>query len=351
MDGREFEDLDGGRANGHDAGAERPRSRFHIITDSELEQLTPAEQLIDGLIAAESVNLYVGAPGSLKSFLALDQIACIQTGRAWAGRTVRQGHGLYVLAEGAKNFGLRTRAWKAHHGHQGPLGVSFLPQPVQLAERGDVSDLLKAIEQLPALPVKIFVDTQARCAVGLEENSATAMGQLIAGVERLQRETAAAVTLLHHSPRDADRERGSSALRGAVDTILVLTADGDHLTVRVDRQKDGEAGAALRFRKRVVDLEDGRTSCVLVPVSEHEQRQGPAGIGDVPPSVRTLLDALRNTFPHGSTSTQLLKATGLPERTFYNAIRAAKGWDLIDSDGKSNRITPLGRTLYVEDRR
>lgn len=108
-DAPDFEMPPGTEANGHDA---EPTLRFKFITDDELESLELPEQLIEGLLFVGSHVMIIGDPGSLKSFLALDWAYHIVRGRRWAGRNVKQGSVLYVLAEGKGQFKLRTLAWK-----------------------------------------------------------------------------------------------------------------------------------------------------------------------------------------------------------------------------------------------
>jgi hypothetical protein len=328
-------------------GAAAPTFKF--VDDEYLEQLPPPSWLITDMLLTETVNHIIGAPGSFKSFFALSVAAHIRLDRPFHGRAVTGGPVLYVLAEGVRSFGLRVRAWKIHHNQQGPIGINFLMMPVQLAEENEVSALLKAVEQHGmAAPRLTIIDTQARCSIGLEENSNSDMGRLIAGAERIQRETGGAVAMLHHTPRDADRERGATAQRGGVDATLLVTADGDQVTVKIDRQKDGETGLKFAFQKRVIEIDDsGRTSCVLVPVTEAERQQAPTGVGDMPESVRKLLEALRGPVDGGCSTSQLRLASGLKERTYYLALANAKMWNLIDGTSRSLRITPVGRGLFV----
>ena len=327
-------------------------SKFKLVDDAYLEQLPPPSWLIADVLLTETVAQVIGAPGTLKSFWALDAAARVRLNLPFHGRPVTPGAVLYVLAEGVRSFGLRVRAWKIHNGHEGPIGINFLTMPVQLADEAEVSALLKAIEhQGVQAPRLTFIDTQARCSVGLEENSNTDMGRLIAGAERIQRETGGTVALLHHTPRDAERERGATAQRGGVDTTLLVTADGDQVTVKVDRQKDGETGLTLAFQKRIIEVADEsgsiRTSCVLVPVSDAQRQQAPIGVGDLPASVRAILDALRGAVDGGMSSSQLRLASGLRERTYFDAVARAKKWNLIGGTNRSLQITPLGGGLFV----
>ena len=91
-------------------------------------------------------------------------------------------------------------------------------------------------------PVLIVLDTLARCFVGGEENSARDSGLLIAAASTIQRQTEAAVLLVHHTGKtNLDIERGSSALRDAADVMIRQKKDLSGL-IRVsnDKQKDAD---------------------------------------------------------------------------------------------------------------
>lgn len=327
------------------AGETRPR--IELVSDAALEAMPLPEYLVQDVIIVGTLVHMIGAPGSGKSFAALDIAAHIRLGLPWHGRAVSAGPVVYVLAEGARSYGGRIRAWRSHHQRSEPIGLHYVIMPVQLGEPAEVRALLTAIATLDTPPRLIVIDTQARCSIGLDENSATDMGRLIAGAERIVRETGAAVILVHHTPRDAERERGSTAQRGAVDTTLLVQADGDHVTMRIDRQKDGEAGAVLAWRRRIVEVDDtGRTSCVLVPVTD-EERQRPRGVGDLTRSVRAVLQALRITAAGGMRTTELARATELAERTHYRAVRSALDLGLIELVDGRYRLSAAGRELLM----
>jgi len=172
--------------------------------------------------------------------------------------------------------------------------------------------------------------------VGGEENSAKDFGLFIAGVDRIRRVTGAAVLLIHHCGKDG-KTRGSTALPGALDVHMLADADGDFMTITCDKMKDAERFAPIALRRRVIQFEDGTSSLVLVPVDNAEA--APRGVGDLPASVRKVLQALQSG---PCRATELLKRTALADRTFYFAIDKAKDWDLIGLFGGYYRLTAKG---------
>ena len=115
-----------------------------------------------------------------------------------------------------------------------------------------------------------MLDTLARTFSG-DENSAADMGDYIRAAERLQAGVGAGrrtVLVVHHSGKATGKgARGSSALLGAVDTMIEVAKNNSRVTVRNSKQKDdGESGTLTLTLKQVrIGAGDdmGSTSCVL----------------------------------------------------------------------------------------
>jgi RecA-family ATPase len=172
--------------------------RLHAYSDVEILALPDPEWLIDGLLLKGGLCLLVGRYGAGKSFLAIDWAMHIAAGMAWQDRAVQRGPVLYVYGEGS----LKTRvaAWRsAHRIEPGKaLGVAFAPGTVNLLEEASVTRLLEWIGDQK--PIAIVLDTLSRMTPGGDENDSETAGRLIAATGRIQRETGAAVMLLHHTP-------------------------------------------------------------------------------------------------------------------------------------------------------
>lgn len=236
------------------------RLRNRLVSMKELSQRATPDPLVHGLLNLNTESWLIGAPGSLKSFIALDIAGHVALGQDWQGHSVVQRPVLYLAAEGEGGMVLRTRAYMKVHGEV--EGVTFLPYPVQVKSNdGQWAALVEIAAELK--PGLIVLDTQARISVGLEENSATDMGVLIAAVGALKRATGACVLVVHHTGRDGGNARGSSALDGAQDTELKVTrpdnpAGRASLVCKItqDKQKDMSEGdgRGIELIMKIVDL-------------------------------------------------------------------------------------------------
>ena len=58
-------------------------SRFHLLTDVEVEHLPAPEWLIENIIPVGTLGLLYGPPGVGKSFVGLDWACSVASGREW----------------------------------------------------------------------------------------------------------------------------------------------------------------------------------------------------------------------------------------------------------------------------
>jgi len=331
------EDLD---INGRSSSDDLP-----VLDDSEIEHLPPVAWLADQLIPKAAITALYGAPGSGKSFLAIDFALSLAIGAPWLGRPVETCSTLYIAAEGRAGLGARVRAWKAAGGFSGQtLGVQFVTKPVNLLQPADVGRVLRAARTLEERWNRavglIVVDTLAQCMIGGDENEAQDMSRVMAAAQLLREETGATILFQHHTKKDSDEERGSTALRGAVDTLMLVeeTDEGRQLVCR--KQKDAEGFSSMAFR-----LVAGHGSCIVQGASSGEGSSEQAGPDALTPKRVQALRALRDSFTdRGATATEWLKASGLSDRTFYR-VRTWATRNGYATESARGRITlsPSGR--------
>jgi putative DNA primase/helicase len=242
-------------AHGLIAGAMGPRlvvsapvvdRSLKFLTLEQLAATKPPEWLIDGILPAASFAAVVAPHASYKSFLTLDFALCIANGHEWQGRAVKQGPVAYVAGEGQAGMVLRALGWTERKG--GSMNAPFITVPQGVAmPSGQLDELLAGIRAMPAPPVLIVLDTLARCFGSGDENSSTDMGAFILACDRMRLETGACVLVVHHTGKDAEKgARGSSALPGAVDCLIVAKRTGNSMTV-MNRAPIGKMKDAAEF--------------------------------------------------------------------------------------------------------
>lgn len=253
-----------GMAQYLDEAAFEPTSRQRLegllLSGDEIETIPRPEPLLDGILYRKSLAVLFGKPGGGKSFLALDWAASIASGSWWMKREIHPGPVLYVAAEGAEGLGMRLRAWKTSRNIADVSRLEWLPSTVNLFAAADVAELVTLLKRRPY--ALVVIDTLARCIVGADENSAKDMGIVIDALERIRAATNATVLIVHHTPRGGENARGSTALEGAVDTMIKVKGEEGRLLVECEKQKN-----ATKFLPVHLRLESLGDSAVLTRTS------------------------------------------------------------------------------------
>jgi hypothetical protein len=301
--------------------------------DSDIEHMPPIAWLADAIIPREGLCAIYGAPGSGKSFVAIDLAFAVTTGAAWLGRAVIVGGALYVAAEGLGGLGQRVRAWKEARGFSGrEVGVGFVTHGVDLLADGAAERIVAAASSpFVRNPCQLIViDTLAQSMIG-DENDTRDMSKLIATATKARNLSGATVLLVHHTKKDSDLERGSSALRGGVDTLILCEESDDGRQLVCQKQKDAEAFAPIPFY-----LSAGHGSCVVASTGG-DSPAGPTGPGTkLTPQRVKALSTLREAFTdRGATSGEWMRASNIAERTFYRVRTWLVGEGYVTESGKA----------------
>ena len=300
--------------------------------DADMATRPVPEFLVERVLPLGSAAALVSAPGTGKTFLALDLAFAVASGNAWHGFTVQQSPVVYILAEGVGGMPARVAAWRQSRGVKPGVnvGVWFWDRDVQLANFPNRSAFLHELDKVrdaTGVPKFIVVDTLARCFVGLDENAVQDMGKFVEGVDLL-RSSGATVLVLHHEGHRKGRERGSTALRGAVDTMLYLapTAPGE-IMLTCTKQRDAEPFAPIYMKLRPVSLATGDDSCVIE-------------VANNLPAPWLDAVAILHGEPDGMKVTDWMAACGLSKSVFYRMKKATEAAKLV-FESKDGRVRPV----------
>jgi hypothetical protein len=227
---------------------QRSYLQTRLLTRSELNTLPEPDPLIERTIEKRSVIGLSGDTGTCKTFMALDMASCLATGKSWHGRDVEQGPVLYIASEGAYGLQSRIQTWEyVWDSSIGDHMFQVIPIPVQITHREQQEQLLEILRQHK--PILTVVDTLARCAVGLDENSAKDMGMFIDSVYRMRDASDGSVLVVHHTNKSGDT-RGSTAFKDGVDTMYLAKGDASLTSITRTKRKDGPHEDTRHFRLR-----------------------------------------------------------------------------------------------------
>lgn len=218
----------------------------------ELESLPGIEWLIQGIVPAHGIAVLYGEPGHGKSFVAIDWALSVASGKDWAGRSVLGGPVVYIVAEGSRGMKDRMKAWQTTHPEADVSKAFVVLEPIMLHDRPALQRFINGVAATfqGAPPVLIILDTLAQNFVGGDENSAQDMGVWLHGARMLQEKFGSTVLIVHHAARGSGRERGSTALRGASDTMIHMRRPSERVNsykMVCTKQKEGECFADTLF--------------------------------------------------------------------------------------------------------
>lgn len=256
------------------ASSEVLASDFFVF-DFHKQPVKAVEWLIDEHLQTSTIATLIGETGCGKSFLAIDFALSIASGASWQGYEVKQGGVLYICGEGNAGIRVRMAAWESERNISDHSNFAVSTGPAFLLDATCLESLRANIEiakqKLDVINL-IVVDTLNTNWGNGNENEARDMTNFVNACKELQNETGACVLIVHHTGHGkADRGRGSSVLKAAVDTEMLLYKKNDSLMLELSKQKDGHCIPKQSYKLKVVGLDNGETSCVVDSDTEFEE--------------------------------------------------------------------------------
>ncbi|SFQ13144.1 AAA domain-containing protein [Tranquillimonas alkanivorans] len=251
--------------------------RFAFTPVSDYQPTCRWNYTVKGLLRRGETSIFYGPSNVGKSALLVHLCLSVAAGKKFFGQATKKGLAVYVAAEAPRSVLDRFAAIKGEFDAEAAKNCLVLEHAVDFSQPGEVTALQKAIlAAAGGQPVALIVfDTLARSIGDLSENDSGAMTYLARRAETLARELDAHVLFVHHCGKDQSRgARGSSGLKGAVDTELRLQSGDDNVVVgTIDKQRTMPKTVCYSFGLQPVKLgedEDGGdyTSVRVVEVDE-----------------------------------------------------------------------------------
>jgi hypothetical protein len=233
---------------------------FQPLTLEDLLNLPPKEWIVDQVIGRGDLAMIYGPPGSGKTFVLIDFIfsACLK--QTWAGRFAveRPLTIAYCAGEGVSGLPGRFQAAQKSYNSYLPNFQFFRTVPSLFygdAERAHVDSIEQFIlewqqrqqaGQTKPLDI-LIVDTLHSASTGADENSAKDMGRVLQLAKMAATKLGCAVILVHHANKAGTGERGSSSLRGAMDTMIEISPTAGKFAMECAKLKDGDRWKTQTF--------------------------------------------------------------------------------------------------------
>lgn len=242
-----------------EAQAAQKRGRFAPMSIAEMANMPDPEWLLPGWVPLYATTVLFGAPGSLKSFAALDLALSVAAGVAAWGCDEARGPFPVVYAAGEGQIGIakqRVPAWLSERRIAADIPFFLVPATPRAADLdAEIAALFSAIEERcgRALPRLVVYDTHARVMSGLDENSTQDTGKALDLYDATARRYSCAVLAIHHTGKDGNL-RGSSALLAGVDAAHAMEYDkgARRAALSCAKMKDAEPPKTIGFEPRQV---------------------------------------------------------------------------------------------------
>lgn len=303
---------------------------WYIIPASDLKNLPPIEWIVEGEIPARGITVLFGPSGSGKSFIALD----------YALRVAQTDPVLYMVGEGEYGYQQRVAAWTKHHNlTEGKLYMVI--GAVQFLEDNDFTAFQDAVSAIR--PRLVIVDTLARSMIGSDENSTRDMGMFMQACEDIKRRQDTAIMLVHHTNKGGQLERGSSALRGASDSMIKVFAQDDLITIESAKTKDSKPFSTRYMQIVPVEVTlHGQAVESAVMIEADKVFQGPSD--PLTQHQEKVLRCLSNEM-FGASRQEIADMTAIPYFSLQRILNRLKTLKFVDQSAKTEpyAITDEGR--------
>lgn len=308
----------------------KAKGKFRVVDRAAMEYLRPPEWIIEDTIHREGFAVLYGAPGTYKTFTALDMALCLCTGtdqiparkkkaKLVGGKRIEKkqrekrsknwkpnavGRVLFCAGESPDYFEARISAWEKLYNGGEKVQNFVMVDPVPMAMDPSEWDIFLDEVFVPLAKEEFYdlivIDTAAASLQGGDENNSKDMGNFIRMVQTIIRETGAAVLVIHHTNAQ-DKMRGSGTLRGAIDTQIFVTTEEDTqrltMTPPMGKQRNAAVWSEDRaLRATTVQLGEDKASVAMVRGELQNAKEEDGNTGSQKPKGKNAsgFDAVKN---------------------------------------------------------
>lgn len=209
-----------------------------IVGIDELRSRPAPKWLVEDLLQEGTVAVLAGEPGLGKSFLSLDIAACLATGTPFHGQAVTQASTMYVVGEGLGGLVVRMDAWERAHNVIPGDRLMFVEEGVSLSDPSSIERTARTMKSLGFQLV--ILDTLSQLSDLEDENAASQISKVLKQAALLSKQGLTVLIVHHTNKSEKGKVRGSSAIRGNVDTVIVARGSSDGFRLSTERTDDGK---------------------------------------------------------------------------------------------------------------
>ncbi|WP_213778520.1 AAA family ATPase [Caballeronia sp. dw_276] len=264
--------------------AVRVKRRYEGKTSASIRHEPPLEWLVSKVLPRTGQHSVIGRWSTGKTLWAMYLAHCVSEGEWFFGFRTKTCHVSHIFLEGQSGLPQRIQAFESHYGKPFSENVCFYRDRFDLRNADDIETLCDEIEADGGKDGLVIVDTLAAASRGAAENTSEGMGELLAGLVRIEERLGGCVLALHHPPEGNGpiRGRGHSSAPSGGDLIITIESEtpdekGEISAWKVPKLRDNKKRNE-GFRYRIVGVplgidKDGEeiSGAVLVPLDDEEK--------------------------------------------------------------------------------
>jgi hypothetical protein len=278
---------------------------------------------IDGVIAASSIIILAAEPKAGKSMLAQSWAHSVSTGTPWLNREVLQGGVAWVNPDGehGKFLWERFNALERYTGEEISYGETLAAiETFQLSNEQHKENLLAGARSDLKL---VIIDTLAAAAGSANlsnQHEVAPIAEFSKELIKAGERNGLSVVWLHHTTKTDPRGlSGSQQIGALVSQHYSLTNKRGFLTLALEKDRHGAAGLEIPLAIETTELENDRTSAVIVLGGRARQKTSP--------KCRKALETIRDSGEYvigeqipKATFAKELVAHGISSSTAYRTL-------------------------------
>lgn len=320
-----------------------PRWTFRTLSEARIPR-APTEYIVDKYLATHTLNILYGAPGSLKSMIALSLGLCVAGGLPWLpglfgankGAAVIQSPVIWIdMDNGQRRTDERVDAMSKSMRLPDKAPFYYVSMPTPSLVATDIESMGLLHDEIDRLHARMVVIDNLGLVTGTVEENSAEMSQVMKNFRWIAENTGTAFLILHHQrkggangSRAGDALRGHSSIEAAIDLALhaVRETNSNQVSLRSTKTRGVDVpNAVMEFSYDHVpgtnDLSDAYFTSVALrqdslllkqALLSYAEGNSPAGIPKN--RLRELVyDDLGGEFSHGKIRAEmehLIEVTG-----------------------------------------
>ena len=210
----------------------------------------PLVWIVDRVLPMNSLSIWYGAPGVMKSLILADLAVCVAAGRPWLADRKRDGGHLTTAGpvlwldfdNGARRTHERFAALAAAHKVSTSAPLHYVSMPEPGFDAGDTESCAALAQRIVNLNAQLVIVDNLGVIIGNADENSAERQRPMQGLRWLTEATGTAIVVLHHQRktsnapgagggRTGDGLRGHGSIEAKLDYAVMVSREDDNLTL------------------------------------------------------------------------------------------------------------------------